>query len=97
MEKNFNHGTARSESRPARNLVKTVRRHPGTNRADAHLYLVVAGPARPSKDTETRDLPPAPTPVCHMQEVAVWAFVLVLGLATLMAGCILWAKISGSL
>jgi hypothetical protein len=32
-----------------------------------------------------------------MQEVAVWAFVLVLGLATLMAGCILWAKISGSL
>ena len=97
MEKNFNHGTARSESRPARTPVKAVRRHPGTNRADAHLYLVVAGPARPSKDTETRDLPQAPTPVCHMQEVAVWAFVLVLGLATLMAGCILWAKISGSL
>ena len=97
MEKNFNYGVARSESRPARTPVKAVRRHLGTNRADAHLYLVVAGPARPPKDTETLDLPPAPTPVCHMQEVAVWVFVLVLGLANLMAGCILWANTSGSL
>ena len=43
-----------------------------------------------------RDVPPATTPVCHKQEVTVWALVLVLGLAILMAGYILLAKIFGS-
>ena len=87
----------KSESRPARTPVKAVRRHLGTNRSRAHLYLVVANPARSLKDIEVRDVPTATTRVCHKQEVRVWAFVLVLGLATLMAGYILWAKISGSL
>jgi len=31
----------------------------------------------------------------HKQEVRVWALILLLGVATLMAGYILWAKISG--
>jgi len=31
----------------------------------------------------------------HKQEVRVWALILLLGVATLVAGCILWAKISG--
>src|SRR6266481_4201825 len=97
MEKRFNYGAARSESRHARTPVKIKRRHPGTNRARAHLYLVVADPARPSKHTETRDLTTATTRVFHKQEVSVWAFVLVLGLAILMAGYILWAKASGLL
>jgi hypothetical protein len=87
----------RSESRPARTPIKAVRRHPRTNRACAHLYLVLAGPARPFNDTETRDVPPARTPVSHEEEVTVWALLLILGLATLMAGYILWARISGSL
>ena len=97
MEKRFNHGAARSESRPASTPVTVVRRHPGMNRAHAHLYLVVAGPARASKDSEAPDIRQATTSVCHKQEVTVWALVMVLGLATLMGGYILWAKISGSL
>jgi hypothetical protein len=97
MEKKFNHGAARSEGRRASTPVKAVRRHPRTNRAHPHLYLVAAGPARPFKDTEARGVPPATTLVCPQQEVTVWALLLVLGLATLMAGYILWAKISGSL
>jgi hypothetical protein len=87
----------RSESRPVRTPVKAVRRHPGTNRARAHLYLVAAGPARAFKDTDDREIPPATTPLCHKQEVTLWILSLVQGLATLMAGYILWAKISGSL
>jgi len=86
-----------SESPPARTPVKVVKRHLGTNRARAHLRLVVAGPARPLNDTEAQRVPPATTSVCQKQEVTVWALVMVLGLATLMAGYILWAKISGSL
>jgi hypothetical protein len=87
----------KSETRPARTPVKAVRRHLGTNRSRAHLYLVVAGPARPFKEIEVRDVPTATTRVCHKQEVSVWALVLALGLASLVAGYILWAKISGSL
>jgi hypothetical protein len=70
---------------------------PPRNRSRAHLYLVVANPASSLKDIEVRDVPTATTRVCHKQEVRVWAFVLVLGLATLMAGYILWAKASGLL
>ena len=35
------------------------------------------------------------TPASHRHEVRVWALVLALGLATLIAGYILWAKITG--
>jgi hypothetical protein len=97
MRKKLNHNADRNEIQPARTPVKVVRRHPGTNRAHAHLYLVVAGRARLSKDSEARDIRPATTSVCHKQEVTVWILLLVLGLATLIAGYILWAKISGSL
>jgi hypothetical protein len=85
---------ARRESRP----IRTVRSHPGTNRAGAHLHLVVAGSARALKDTEARgDVSRAKAPIRRNQEVTIWALLLVLGLATLMAGYILLAKISGSL
>ena len=87
----------RSESQPVRTPVTAVRRHPGTNSSRAHLYLVVPGPARPFKDTGARDVAGATTPVSHKQEATVWPLLLVQGLATLIAGCILWAKISGSL
>lgn len=81
---------------PARTPVKVHRLHSGIRASRAHLYLVASGPARPLKDPDTRDNPSAPTRVCHEQEVMVWVFVLVLGLATLMAGYILLAKVSGS-
>jgi hypothetical protein len=35
------------------------------------------------------------TRVSHTQDVRVWAVTLALGLATLIAGYILWAKVSG--
>jgi len=85
---------ARGESPP----IRTVRSHPGTSRACSHLHLVVAGSARALKDTEARqDVPRAKAPIRRDQEVTVWALVLVLGLASLMAGYILLAKSSGSL
>ena len=87
----------RSERQPVRTPVNAVRRHPGTNRSRAHLHLVVSGPARPFKSTGARDVAAATTPVSHEQEVTVWVLLLVQGLATLIAGYILWAKISGSL
>ena len=85
-----------TKSPPARTPVKFLRLHSGISRSRAHLYLVASGPARPLKDPNTRDNSSAPTRVCHEQEVIVWAFVLVLGLATLMAAYILLAKVSGS-
>ena len=81
---------------PARTPFKVLRLHSGISRSRAHLHLVASGPARPLKDPDNRDNPSAPTRVCHEQEVMVWVFVLVLGLATLMAGYILLAKASGS-
>jgi len=40
--------------------------------------------------------PPEPlSGLHHKQEVRLWALMLLLGVATLAAGCILWAKVSG--
>ena len=85
-----------TRTRPARTPVKVLRLRSGRNRARAHLYLVAAGPARPFKDTRARDIRPVTTRIGDQQEVTVWVLLLVLGLATLMAGYILLAKVSGS-
>jgi hypothetical protein len=86
---------ARTESRPVRTPVNR-RRHAETNRARAHLYLVVPGSARLSKKAEARDFPLVTTPVARKHDAGIWTLLLVLGL-TLMAAAILWANISGSL
>ena len=36
-----------------------------------------------------------PRASCGAHEVRVWALMALLGVVTLIAGCILWAKISG--
>ena len=85
-----------TNSPPARTSVKVLTPRSGRNPARAHLYLVAAGPARPFKDTRARDIRPVTTGIGDEQEVTVWALLMVLGLATLMAGYILLAKVSGS-
>jgi hypothetical protein len=40
-------------------------------------------------------VPPASAPICQKREIRAWAAMLALGLATLIAGYILWAKVAG--
>lgn len=40
-------------------------------------------------------VPPVSATKCRRQEVRVWALIALLGVVTLIAGWVLWAKISG--
>jgi hypothetical protein len=91
MVTKLNHGAGRSESRSARTSVGAVRRHPRTNRARAHLYLVAGGSARPFRLRNAQHVCPPTTQVCDRQEVTGWTLLLVLSLATL--DYMMWAKV----
>jgi len=49
----------------------------------------------PLLEAKAGHVPPASAPIGQKREIRTWAVVLALGLATLIAGYILWTKVAG--